>query len=181
MRMNSSMLRACWRHEGLLVRHDRRTFFSSPTQKFTANRILPHSQEEVYKIISNIDSYSTFVPFCVSSRVTQHLDDLPVKADLTIGYKDYLESFTSHVRCSPPEKVEAVASGHPLFERLVTAWRLQKSGSEQCQIHLDIEYKFANPLYGALSQAVLPKVAGQIITAFEEHANKQLGHDALTR
>lgn len=154
-----------------------RTFFSSSTpQKFTINKTLPHSQPDLFKIISDIDSYSSFVPFCVSSKVTRRSDQYPTHANLKVGFKQYEETFSSLVRCSPPSSVEAVATQNPLFERLATAWRVLKVGDgSQSQVHLDIEYQFSNPMYGALSGAVLPKVADQIITAFEKHAKEKLG------
>lgn len=175
-----------------------KSFFTASTpQKFTINRILPHSQPDLFKIISDIDSYSTFVPFCISSKVTKRSSNnqeeppssLPTAANLKIGFKQYEETFSSLVKCSRPSKVEAVATQNPLFYRLATAWRIlpidnadkQQSSSaaqqkrQQSQVCLDIEYQFANPVYGALSGAVLPKVADQIITAFEKHAKEKLG------
>lgn len=161
----------------------RRCFFSSPPQKFTVHRILPHAQTDLFKLVSDIGSYSQFVPFCSGSKVTKHDHDLPVQADLTVGFKAYEETFSSQVRCTPPEKVEAVASDNPLFEKLATTWRLQQlsGSSESCRVHLDIEYKFANPLYAALSNSVLPRVADEIIEAFQKQAKEQLAHKKNTQ
>lgn len=39
---------------------------------------------------------------------------------------------------------------------------------EKTQVHLDIEFAFANPLYAALSKAAAPKVAEKMIEAFEK-------------
>lgn len=176
----------------------RRSFFSVPTstpQKYTVCRTLPHARADLFDLIRDIDAYAGFVPFCTASKVTRRDDaGWPVSADLTVGFKQYEESFSSRVRCltggSSGSSVEAVANNHPLFERLVTAWRIEvpkdarevegkveedtRPGEQRSLVHLDIEYQFANPVYGALSQAVLPKVADQIIQAFEKHAEQVL-------
>lgn len=175
-----------------VCRSSRPFFSASSPQKFTVNRTLPHSQPDLFKIISDIDSYSSFVPFCIGSQVTKRSQNsppepaLPTAANLKVGFKQYEETFSSLVKCSPPSTVEAVATENPLFQRLATAWRVlplepesdgpnQNAGKRQSRVFLDIEYQFINPVYGALSGAVLPKVADQIITAFENHAKDKLG------
>lgn len=45
---------------------------------------------------------------------------------------------------------------------------------DQTEVHLSIEFQFANPIYAALSKAVAPKVAGVMIEAFEARARKVL-------
>ena len=45
-------------------------------------------------------------------------------------------------------------------------------GLEKTEVHLAIEFKFANPMYAALSQAAAPKVAEKMIEAFEERVKK---------
>ncbi|ORY81489.1 cyclase/dehydrase, partial [Protomyces lactucae-debilis] len=138
-------------------------------QTYTANRTLPYTQAALFKVIADIDAYKHFVPFCTDSHVTQHTNDstpLPTQADLKVGFKQYQESFTSRVHCVPDTSVQAVASQHPLFKKLVAAWRLSRVGEDACKVQLEVEYQFVNPLYGAVSAAVVPKVAGQVLEAF---------------
>ena len=143
-----------------------------------------HSQHDLYDIIADIDSYAHFVPFCTGSRVTRRdSEGRPTRADLKVGYKKFDETFTSAVHCRPFDRVQATASKHPLFDKLVTAWRLTRpegttfgdgNGEDGCVVNLDIEYKFANPLYAAVSGAVLPKVADEVMRAFEKHAKETI-------
>ncbi|BFZ57294.1 Coenzyme Q-binding protein coq10, mitochondrial [Savitreella phatthalungensis] len=165
-----------------------RTLFGSSAQRFSVKKELPYSQNDLYQLISDIDSYAKFVPFCTGSNVTRRDGKgMPVKADLRVGYKSFDETFTSDVVCAPTRSVRASANKHPLFEKLVTAWRLSEAVEGQSTaspstpstpakstVSLDIEYKFANPLYDALSGAVLPKVADQVMQAFEKHARETL-------
>lgn len=96
----------------------RRSFINLPgtePQSFSATRILPYPSKSLYTIIADIESYSSFVPYCLESRVTKssHPDSdgraWPSSADLKVGFGSYSEVFTSRVYCVPNTIVEALA------------------------------------------------------------------------
>ncbi|KAG6018540.1 hypothetical protein E4U41_003791, partial [Claviceps citrina] len=149
----------------------------------------------LYRLIADVDAYSSFVPYCSHSRVTQwsqpdeHGRAWPTLADLHVGWGGFNEVFTSRLRCVPDVSVEAV-SGDPasveakaasaVFKSLVTRWHLRPlatsaSAPPSTEVHLTIKYQFANPLYAAVSAAVSDKVAGLMVEAFEKRALEQLG------
>lgn len=172
-----------------------RSFFNLPandTQTISATRTLPYSQRSLYRLISDIDSYSTYVPYCSHSRVTkwsqpdEHGLRRPVLADLHVGWGGFDEVFTSRLHCVPDVSVEAV-SGDPadmdaraassVFKSLFTLWHLKPvshDASPSTEVHLVIKYQFTNPLYAAVSAAVSDKVAGLMIEAFEKRAQEKL-------
>ncbi|ROT43132.1 hypothetical protein SODALDRAFT_327303 [Sodiomyces alkalinus F11] len=142
------------RHAAPRTTHSRRPFFtlpdlpSAPPQTLTASRILSYPTADLYTLISDVDSYSTFVPYCSHSRVTrwttpppgQSPDDpnsrpCPAQADLRVGWGGFEETFTSRLRCVPGQSVEAVSGAeidgtgdHPggaVFKSLVTRWTVQ--------------------------------------------------------
>ncbi|ATY66832.1 cyclase dehydrase family [Cordyceps militaris] len=176
-----------------------RAFLTLPngkSQTLTASRTLPYTQDELYKLVADVDSYSQFVPYCAQSRVTQWSapDDAgrqwPTRADLHIGWGGLNEQFTSRLRCVPGVSVEAV-SGDPtgassapnasaVFKSLVTRWSLRPLTAQPSpattEVNLSIKYQFTNPLYAAVSAAVSDKVAALMIEAFEKRAKEQLGH-----
>ncbi|KAF3903394.1 hypothetical protein ABW20_dc0109691 [Dactylellina cionopaga] len=177
-----------------------------PAQRFSATRRISYPPSQLFTLISDVNSYSSFVPFCLSSTVTECTpppDRLPVKADLRVGWGGVDETFTSRVKCEKKEigststgrggggggMVEADATGNSIFEVLRARWIIDaanastttaagvgKTEDTESKVDLEIEYKFANPLYAALSEAVMPSVAGKIIEAFEERAKKVLGN-----
>ncbi|KAI1367418.1 hypothetical protein F5Y08DRAFT_66500 [Xylaria arbuscula] len=102
----------------------RRTFLSSilsssptPPQTLTASRRLPHNHVALYNIIADIDSYSAFLPYCSSSRVTSWTAQAdpefgrrwPTRADLTAGWGGLEQTYTSRVFCVPGSIVEALS------------------------------------------------------------------------
>jgi coenzyme Q-binding protein COQ10 len=99
---------------------------STPTPKtLRTSKTLPYPSELLYKIISDIDSYSSFLPFCTSSRVhawtvpKPPVGRCPALATLTVGWGPFTaESYTSRVYCVPGSVVEAVSgSAEPSTDR----------------------------------------------------------------
>ncbi|KAB8304701.1 hypothetical protein EYC80_004063 [Monilinia laxa] len=206
-----------------LVPQTQRTFITLPgsePQTLIEKRILPYKSSSLYSLIADVDSYSTFVPYCTSSRVTKWSapdsdgNKWPAEADLTVGWAGVEETFTSKLLCVPGTIVEALggdavtsipesklphhsetyhtpATANGIFQSLNTRWSLkpfhyqpptgqpqtdktEHAAREQTEVHLTIEFQFANPLYTALSKAVAPQVAPKMIEAFELRARKLL-------
>ncbi|TKA27778.1 hypothetical protein B0A50_04879 [Salinomyces thailandicus] len=209
----------------------RRNFVSNPfagPQTLTASRTLQYPSKLIYAVISDVGSYSTFLPWCqgsVVSKTSQPAADgktYPEEAKLVVGFNgDVSEEFTSRVYCLPGLVVEAVSgsaettlgadeiphhSARPasveedasrkdtVMTHLLTRWTLKPYpykpppmsathpdtthknhdetsdllAQEKTEVNLNIEYQFANPVYGALSSAAAPKVAEKMIEAFEK-------------
>ncbi|KAF2176692.1 hypothetical protein K469DRAFT_678351 [Zopfia rhizophila CBS 207.26] len=88
--------------------------FSQP-QKLTASRTLPYPPTPIYNIISDVSSYSSFLPYCQFSTVTKwsqpdrtHNLIWPSEAKLVVGWGSITESFTSRIFCIPGKVVESV-------------------------------------------------------------------------
>ncbi|KAK3048313.1 Coenzyme Q-binding protein coq10, mitochondrial [Extremus antarcticus] len=208
----------------------RRTFLTNPLNpagsELVASRTLRYPAKAIYSVISDVASYSHFIPYCQSSVVTKSSSPAengktyPEEAKLVIGFNEGVsEEFWSRVYCIPDRVVEAVSgnaetslppeqiehhSSRPpagedrsrnesVLSHLSTKWTLRPyhykppptsamsketthmnhqetsevDAQEKCEVHLAILYKFANPMYGIMSQAAAPKVAEKMIEAFE--------------
>jgi coenzyme Q-binding protein COQ10 len=116
--MTTKLLRPVPRANTLhIFKPTRRTFITLPgsePQHLSTTRILPYSSSSLYTIIADVDSYSTFLPYCLCSRVTKwSAPDAsnkrwPSQADLTVGWGGYEETFTSRLFCVPGSIVEAL-------------------------------------------------------------------------
>ncbi|TVY27835.1 Coenzyme Q-binding protein coq10, mitochondrial [Lachnellula hyalina] len=90
------------------------TLPGTEAQTLTATRILPYNSKSLYTLIADIDSYSSFLPYCLSSRVTKWSAPdkdgkrWPSEADLKVGWGGYEETFTSRLFCVPGSIVEAL-------------------------------------------------------------------------
>ncbi|EGR44993.1 uncharacterized protein TRIREDRAFT_42301, partial [Trichoderma reesei QM6a] len=150
-----------------------RAFISLPgssPQSLVATRTLPYAREPLYELIADVDSYSSFVPYCSRSRVTQWSPPdasgrrWPALADLHVGWGGFDEVFTSRLRCVPGVSVEARSGGSAgdgpakdassVFKTLETLWSLtpvtrQSATTPSTEVRLTITFEFVNPLYAA--------------------------------
>ncbi|KAL7817019.1 dehydrase and lipid transport domain-containing protein [Trichoderma aethiopicum] len=183
----------------------RRAFISLPgtspsPQTLVATRTLPYAREPLYELIADVDSYSSFVPYCSRSRVTQWSPPdasgrrWPALADLHVGWGGFDEKFTSRLRCVPGVSVEARSGGSAgdgddsgpakdassVFKTLETLWSLTPVKTQPAattpstEVRLTITFEFVNPLYAAVSAAVSDKMAGLMIEAFEKRVHDKL-------
>ncbi|KUJ15582.1 uncharacterized protein LY89DRAFT_619616 [Mollisia scopiformis] len=95
----------------------RRAFINLPgseAQSLSATRILPYESSSVYTLIADVDSYSSFLPYCLDSKVTKWSSPdkngtkWPSEADLKVGWGGYEETFRSRLFCIPGSVVEAL-------------------------------------------------------------------------
>lgn len=188
-------------HHRLSIPNHTRPFLtlpSPPPTRLTETRILPYTTTSLYTLISDINNYSTFVPYCLASTITswttapdstnksaaQH--PTPTSALLKVGWGSFEEEFRSQLHCVPGHSVEARsggdAPGGEIFRSLHTKWTVRpvhdgRPPPPRTEVCLALEFQFANPLYAALSAAVAPKVAGIMIEAFENRARMLLAGD----
>lgn len=153
---------------------------SGGAQRFSEVRSFPYAAGQLYTLVSDINNYHKFLPYCVGSRVTQYSahDNLPTEADLRVGWGNYDETFRSKVECEPAKLiVRADASQNELFRSLKTRWEIRPKGGEGkgSEVELHIEFAFKNPVYAALSGAVAPKIVNIMVEAFEKRAEEVLG------
>ncbi|KAH9938047.1 dehydrase and lipid transport-domain-containing protein [Fomitopsis serialis] len=116
--------------------------FSQPSgsepepQTYHERKILPYKQSQLYNVVTDVDSYPHFLPFCISARALRRVpasDDKPLtmQAEMTVGFLSFKESYISDVTCLPNRSVEiAASSSTPLFRTLNTVWRFQPASSD---------------------------------------------------
>ncbi|WWC95757.1 hypothetical protein V866_002623 [Kwoniella sp. B9012] len=116
-------------------------------QRFHARKILPYSQVQLYSLVSDVPSYSSFIPFCNSSTVLSRpsvegnmhrqwkdwspgTEPFEVLAELAVGFGGLEERYISKVKGVPFESVTATASSQtPLFKSLITRWSFSPASS----------------------------------------------------
>lgn len=125
----------------------------------------------------------------------------PEEAKLVVGFGDTAsEEFWSRIYCVPESIVEAVSGNtqtalpseeikhhnarpparkdptrrDEMLSHLLTRWTLRPQ-EQKTEVNLAIELQFTNPVYAALSQTTVPKVAEKMIEAFERRLENVVG------
>lgn len=96
-------------------RNTSRTYHSSSSissPQLTTFYLHSFSPRQLYAVVSDVESYPSFVPFCVGCRkITQpkvvgDKGRVEVDAKMTVGFMALKESYVSHVTCVPYELVQ---------------------------------------------------------------------------
>lgn len=144
----------------------------------THTKTLPYSSKAIFKAISDVSGYPAFLPFTISSQVTERDSaGYPKRARLRVGYEKLgiEENWDSVVACNPTEgTVEAKSSetaSQGLFEELQTRWKIvgtDQGSNPTTSVKLNVDVKFRNPVYDQMFAQVEYKVASAMISAFEK-------------
>lgn len=72
---------------------------------FLLGNLCRYKVDDVFRVLSDIDRYKEFLPWCQESIVIRELTDSKWIAKLSVGYPPVLETFTSLVILRPPTRI----------------------------------------------------------------------------
>ena len=148
--------------------------------QFETRRPVPHTPEQMYDLVADVERYPEFLPLCeglvVRSRKERDGKELLV-ADMTVGYKAIRETFTSRVTLDPDSRVILVEYLQGPFRHLQNRWRFVDVPGQAgaAEVHFFIDYEFRNRLLGMMMGAVFDKAFRRLAAAFEDRADKVYG------
>ncbi|CAG8444451.1 572_t:CDS:2 [Acaulospora morrowiae] len=167
----------------------KRSFFNlsdnlSSRSSYTGYKVVGYTQEQLYDVVSNIDEYHMFIPFCTNSKVlkTKHFDVKKIlTAALEVNFVGFSETYVSEVTCERPRYVQAIASSDALFRHLTTLWQFtphEASPSMHCNLNFSLEFEFASPIHAQLAKTFFGQVSDLMVTAFEKRCEEIYGPPA---
>ena len=140
--------------------------------------LLWYSPREMYDLVTAVDSYPEFLPWCDRAELIQTHDD-GVTARLGLAYMGVRHSFTTRNVHVAPESVTVQLVDGP-FSLLDGTWlfkALGRPGSEQpaCKIEFDLRYAFASPALETVVSPVFDRVANTFVESFVRRAEDVYG------
>lgn len=148
---------------------------------YSERRIVGYSREQMFDVVSNVEKYNEFVPWCVKSTVS-HEGPHSLLAHLEVGFQIIKASYSSRVTLVRPAVVHSVCADPEggLFRVLDTTWRFSAPPAEEdalhtSRIHFDLSFEFRNPAHARITHLFFDKVVQQQVSAFLERARSVHG------
>lgn len=139
--------------------------------------LLWYSPKEMYDLVTAIEDYPRFLPWCNSAEVLeQHHDG--VTARLGLAYMGVRHAFTTRNHHVPGKQVTMFLVNGP-FSALKGSWHFRhiaqpaaQPGHERpaCKVEFDLRYSFSSRTLGALVSPVFERVAETFVDSFVRRA-----------
>jgi ribosome-associated toxin RatA of RatAB toxin-antitoxin module len=143
--------------------------------------LLWYSSQEMYDLVTGVQAYPTFLPWCRSAEVLQQHDD-GITARLGLTYMGVQQTFTTRNVQVPGELVTLTLVDGP-FSTLDGTWHFRSLGAAKgakntpnaCKIEFEMRYAFASPALEAVVSPVFDKVANTFVDSFVKRAEEVYG------
>ena len=141
--------------------------------KASVKRLIKCNKEQLINLVLDIESYPTFIPYCLNSRVYEKKDNKDftlIVADLTIGKGPFKATYKSDVKFNKNTDSIHVTNIEGPLKHLDNKWIfLEKDNFTEIYFDIDfeIENKFLNTVMGKSFQYGLDKIAD----SFQKRAN----------
>jgi coenzyme Q-binding protein COQ10 len=137
-------------------------------QAIKLTRQSPFTAQQMFDLITDVDSYDQFIPYCTAARVRQRSDS-EMLADLAIGYKMLRETYASRIELGASPLTVTVRQAKGPFRHLFNQWVFEDTETG-CHVHFELQFEFAVPLLRRIIQPMMNRVVERFVAAFEERA-----------
>lgn len=131
-------------------------------------RAMPYTPEQMFDLVSAVDLYPQFLPWCLASRITKREGNV-FYADLVIGYKMVREKFGSRVTALKPDHIHVEYLSGPM-KHLSNHWRFLPQPDGTCIIDFYVDFEFRNPVLQKLISVFFEEAVKRMVGAFEARA-----------
>ena len=136
-------------------------------------RKLPYTPKQLYLLVSDIEKYPEFLPWCIALRICKR-DAAQINADMIIGFKVFREKFTTRVSLDPPYRLDVEYLDGP-FKYLNNHWIFNPMGEGVCEIDFYVDFEFKSMILQKAIGVVFNEAVQKMINAFETRAHKIYG------
>jgi coenzyme Q-binding protein COQ10 len=141
-------------------------------------RLLPFTHEKLYNLVSDVEKYPDFLPWCIALRVRSREVNM-INADMIIGFKVFREKFSTRVTLNPPRRIDVEYLDGP-FKYLNNHWIFKPIDDGACEIDFYVNFEFKSILLQKAIGAVFNEAVQKMINAFEARAHRIYGNQLKT-
>lgn len=135
-----------------------------------------YTPQEMYALVTDVDRYSEFLPWCNQARVKERHED-GMTAEIGISFSGIRQAFVTRNVHREPNSVSMKLVQGP-FSNLDGVWTFSPLGDgsqRACKVELTLNYGFDNQTLGKLVGPVFDKIASTLVEAFVKRAAQVYG------
>lgn len=132
--------------------------------------LVPYSAEQMYQLVNDYSRYPEFLSGCVKAT-TLSLGENELSAELIIQKFGISQTFSTHNTMILNEKITMNLLNGP-FRYLNGAWTFQPFDEQSCQITLQLDFEFANPMIAMVFGKVFNELTLKMVNAFKQRARE---------
>lgn len=133
-------------------------------------KVLNVPQKTAFEVVSNIQAYPEFLPWCVGVRyVKGSSKDNTFQAEMRVGFSALRESFITQVTVDPCESVDMALISGP-FRHLKGTWSFLPLSDTQTEVSLSLDFEFKSFILQKTMSFVFKEAVQKMMSAFEKRA-----------
>ena len=136
-------------------------------------RVLGHSSEQLYDLVSDVEKYPQFLPWCTALRIKKRTEN-QITADMMIGFKVFREKFTTRVTMTPPHRIDVEYLDGP-FKYLNNHWIFIPQDDGGCIVDFYVDFEFHSKFLQKTIGLIFHEAVLKMIGAFEKRADVLYG------
>lgn len=138
--------------------------------------LLPHSAQELFDLVADIESYPQFLNGCVDAQVLERCDNT-VTARLALSRAGFSHSFVTRNIMVPGERIDLTLVDGP-FDRFEGHWHFTGLAPDACKVMLSLRFRLRSGLMHAAAGRLFDKVALDLVDAVVKRAGVIYGKRA---
>ena len=129
---------------------------------------VPYRSEQIFGLVSDINSYQEFLPWCEQSRILSKKDN-EVLAELVLSKVGLNKRFTTKNTNLEPDRILIELVEGP-FKKLQGSWDFVPDQERSTFVSLKLEFEFSNRLYKMALEPVFHHIATTLVDSFTHRA-----------
>lgn len=132
--------------------------------------LLWYSPQEMYELVTGVEAYPQFLPWCDSARIVERHED-GVTARLGLHYMGVRQAFTTRNTQKAGQSVAVQLVDGP-FSLLEGTWLFKPldPAKASCKIEFDLRYAFSSKALEAVVSPVFDRIANTFVDSFVRRA-----------
>ncbi len=140
------------------------------------SKFLPFKPEQLYAIVSDIESYPIFLPWVSkaiidNNKILQEKTKITLEAEIFIKFNLVRENFRSKVILDPEAKKISTTNIDGPFKRLNNEW-IFKSDQKGCEVIFEVDFEFKSFILHNLINSIFHRAMTKVTLSFENRAKE---------